>query len=246
MKAINPKDELTVVTDFPPNSSKEVSKLSSFVENHFLESSDRTLNILEAGCGQKWALNLQGLNYKLTGVDLSEDAIKERQKKHGDLDEVIIGDLTAIELSCHAFDVIYSSYVLEHVDGAEKVMENFYAWLKPGGLLIIRIPDPVTAYSFLSKYLPFPMHILLKRAMGDKNAGKRGYDPFPTFFDSIVSRSGIHDFCQRKNLKIRIEYSYGYTTHIPIIAHWGLKILGWLSLGNLDSSRVDLLFVIEK
>jgi hypothetical protein len=34
------------------------------------------LQILEAGCGQRWDLNLNGTQYLLTGVDLDEAALR--------------------------------------------------------------------------------------------------------------------------------------------------------------------------
>ena len=248
MQAILPENKLNVLINVPPTSPEDVSKISSFVIDHFSHQQNLSLKILEAGCGQKWALDLQDISYELIGVDLSQDAIELRQKKHNDLDQAIVGDLVSVEFPDQEFHIIYTSYVLEHVDGAEKALENFYRWLKPGGLLIIRIPDPATAYSFLAKSLPFSFHVLSKRLMGAKNAGKPGYDPFPTYFDAVVSRDGIHQFCRRKNLKIRVEYSYGYETFSPFypIADWILKILGILSLGKLDANRTDLLFIIEK
>lgn len=248
MKGKPDLDALEIVYGLHQDSAEEVGRLSRFIEKHFSKRPACVLKILEAGCGHKWALNLSGLTYSLTGVDRSEQAIMERQNNQGDLDELIIEDLVAVKFPEQSFDVIYCSYVLEHVSGAAKVMANFSMWLKPGGLLILRIPDPSTAYSFLAKHLPFYLHVLAKRAMGLRNAGKPGYDPFPTFFDPIVSREGIHGFCQTEGLKIWIEYSYGFTTFKPFfpIADLILRILGWVSLGNLDSRRTDLLFVIEK
>lgn len=243
--ALHPLD---IIYGVHQDSEEEVSRLSQFIERQFSAKPARALKILEAGCGQKWALNLKGLTYSLTGIDQSEQAITERQTTRGDLDEVIIGDLVTARFPEQHFDVIYCSYVLEHVNGAEKVMENFFSWLRPGGLMILRIPDPSTAYSFLAQHLPFYLHVLAKRLMGSMNAGKPGYDPFPTFFDPIVSREGIHDFCQKKGLEVRIEYSYGFTTFRPFfpVADLILRILGWMSFGKLDSKRTDLLFVIEK
>ena len=138
--------------------------------------------------------------------------------------------------------------MLEHVAGAEKALENFYRWLKPGGLLIVRMPDPSTSYSFLAKHSPFWIHVLAKRAMGSKTAGKPGYDPFPTFFDSVVSRTGMHRFCKKHELDIKLEYSYGFEKFGAMypIGDLVLKSLSLLSLGNLDANRCDLLYLIEK
>jgi 2-polyprenyl-3-methyl-5-hydroxy-6-metoxy-1,4-benzoquinol methylase len=76
------------------------------------------LSILEAGCVTMWALDLWDVQYTLTGVDMDKDALDIRKNQQRDLDICIIGDLRTVRLDESAYDVIYSSYVLEHVDGA--------------------------------------------------------------------------------------------------------------------------------
>ncbi len=83
------------------------------------------LNILEAGCGTRWALDLEGVDYTLMGVDIDKNALDIRKNNQRDLDIAIIGDLCNVRLRDNEYDVIYSSYVLEHVNGAEGVLENF-------------------------------------------------------------------------------------------------------------------------
>lgn len=109
---------------------------------------------------------------------------------------------------------------------------------------MLRIPDPASAYSFLAKSLPFWLHVVYYRAMGSGH----GFTPFPTLFDPVVPRSGIHHFCQAHNLKIRLEHSYGYEkfTYFYPCAHLILKAVAILSLAKLDPNRQDLMFIIEK
>ena len=95
------------------------------------------LEILEAGCGQRWLLDLTGIEHTLTGVDLDEAALSYRKTVSKDLDEAIVGDLRDLQLGAGGFDVIYNSFVLEHIENAERVLENFSRWLRPGGLIAI-------------------------------------------------------------------------------------------------------------
>ena len=124
-------------------------------ERHILENyikhkarSGRTMNILEAGCGRRWAFDLNGFQYTLTGVDFNEHALKIRKDLQKDLHEAIFGDLCTINLEECKYDVIYSSFVLEHIDGAERVLNNFLRWLKPGGILILKIPGRDSVYGY--------------------------------------------------------------------------------------------------
>src|SRR5262245_37157461 len=89
------------------------------------------LEILEAGCGKYWPIDIDGIQFKLTGVDIDGRAVELRQAEFDDLNEIVIGDLRSINLGNAKYDVIYSSYVLEHIDGAQRVLDNFLNWLKP-------------------------------------------------------------------------------------------------------------------
>lgn len=163
------------------------------------------LNILEAGCGKKWELKLSNIKYTLTGVDINKTVLEIRNKKHKDLDEIIEGDLRYIELK-KKYNIIYNSFVLEHIKDAERVLKNFVKWLRPGGLLILRLPDRDSVYGFVTSVTPFWFHILYWKLLNISNVGKPGYGPYPTAYDKIVSRKGIQQFSSQYGLVIREEY----------------------------------------
>src|SRR6266571_3144378 len=157
------------------------------------------LQILEAGCGQYWPLELNGIQFTLTGVDLNKDVLNLRRVRSNDLSKMIVGDLRFLDLEKNRYDVIYNSYVLEHIDGAERVLENFSNWLKPGGILILRMPDRNSVWGFVTRFTPFWVHMFhTKYIKGVRKAGTTGFGPFPTFHNPILSRTGIQEYC-RKN-----------------------------------------------
>src|SRR5438045_2919145 len=110
--------------------------METYIKQKAVERSP--LRILEAGCGQFWPLDLKQLQFTLTGVDTDKDALQLRRARYNDLTETIVGDLRSVDLEDNTYDVIFNSYVLEHIDGAERVLEKFANWLKPGGILILR------------------------------------------------------------------------------------------------------------
>ena len=220
--------------------------------NHIKENAINkgTLRILEAGCGTMWGLDLEGVTYVLTGVDIDKDALELRKNNSRDLDICILGDLRSVILRDDYYDVIYSSYVLEHIEGAERVMENFARWLKSGGIIVLRIPNRDSVRGFLTRITPFWVHVLYtKYVLRDKNAGRPGYAPFPTFFDSIVSRKGIYEFCNKCCLLIRAEYSrkLALTKKQPLFVLEGLIIYFFniISLSFLSRHNI-LIYIIEK
>jgi SAM-dependent methyltransferase len=210
------------------------------------------LRILEAGCGTMWPLRLEGVEYLLTGVDVDRDALVVRQRNARPTDRLMYGDLRSREMfPAEQFDAIFNSFVLEHVHGAEGVLDNFLYWLKPGGTLILRIPDRDSVYGFVTRMTPFWFHVLYKKHVQKvKNAGKPGHDPFPVFYDDVVSRRGIHRYCAERGCKVHDEA--GYANYLPrrglnAALSWTLvRIVSWLSLNRLSWRYNNLAFVIEK
>lgn len=224
--------------------------LSSFAQTYFSGKAG-VINILEAGCGQKWNLNLGGISYKLTGIDISKKALELRETNKGDLDRAIVGDLHDVDLDREAFDMIYCVDVIEHINGAKQVLTNFFIWLKSKGLLILVFPDRDSVFGFITRILPHWVHILYyKYIMGNSNAGKPGFGPFPTFYDKIVSRWAIKGYCYKHGHKIIVEYGRPFNFKklgwLASGTRAMFKLLQYLSFGKLTAGHGDLIYVIEK
>lgn len=210
----------------------------------------RQLEILEAGCGKKWPFDLSNVSHRLTGIDLDAGALAMRVDG-GDLDEAIHGDLRDANLVDGQFDVVYNSFVLEHIDGADVVLDNLVRWAKPGATILLRFPDRDSAFGFVTRMTPHWVHVLYKRwMMGDKNAGKPSHEPYRTYYDSVVSRKGFHQYCDSKGLVIVHERGFpvseagsGIAFKFAILATRALNIL---SLGKLPWRHMWLTYVVIK
>jgi SAM-dependent methyltransferase len=224
------------------------------IADHIIQQAqpNETLHILEAGCGNRWRIELPNVQYTLTGIDLDECALDLRQNQQCDLDVAICGDLRTITLEENEYDVVYNSYVLEHVEGAENVLKNFVSWLKPGGILIIRIPNRDSAVGFITRSTPFWLHVFWKRYFeGRKNAGKPGHSPYPTVFDRVVSLDGVYAFCEENHLAVQACYYHTeYKRKRFRIKRLALKLAYTMiclaSLGKLSRTHESLIFVIKK
>lgn len=209
------------------------------------------LRVLEVGCGRRWSVDVDGIDVRITGIDLDESALVHRRDVVGDLDEAIHGDVRTVPLITGAYDVAYSSFVLEHVADAESVLDGMVGALRRDGLLILRIPDKHTVFGFLSRMLPFWVHVLWKRWVeGNPNAGRPGHDPYPVVYDEVVSRRGLHDYARRHDLELLDEA--GTNPHIAALgrlAPAGMavqKLMAVLSLGRLAGTHNNLTVVIRK
>ena len=125
---------------------------------------DGPLEILEAGCGHRWTLDLEGVDYRLTGIDLDACAMESRLATEGDLDDAIVADLSVPgTIEEGRYDVIFSSYVLEHIQDAEIALDNMVNGLKPGGILLLRIPDRDSVQGWTVRHTPFSVHVAYYR-----------------------------------------------------------------------------------
>ncbi|MBW0014544.1 MAG: class I SAM-dependent methyltransferase [Mycobacterium sp.] len=210
------------------------------------------LEILEAGCGLEWPLNLEGVDYRLTGIDLSADALQSRVETMGDLHEAIVGDLAApATIQPGSYDVVYSSFVLEHIPDAQGALANMLNGLKPGGLLVLLIPDRCSAYGWTARRTPFWVHVAYYRYfLRYPDAGKPGHSPFPTYYAPLISRAGIRDFCKKHGCSILEErghtyYVRGNGARVRLTRAYA-KSLWALSFGSLAWRHNNLTYVIRK
>jgi SAM-dependent methyltransferase len=209
------------------------------------------LRILEAGCGRRWYLDLAEVDYHLAGVDLNADSMRMRIENAGDLDEAIVGDLRNVSLAADAYDVAYCSFVLEHVAGAEQVLDRLFGALRPGGLLLLRVPDRDSVYGFLARNSPHWLHVQYKRRIQRvKLAGTPGRGPFPTVYDRVVSWQGITAYCARHGLEITDAYSSNFHIdhfrRLAPVADTALRAVANISRGRLTADHNNLALVIRK
>src|SRR5215471_8873957 len=215
------------------------------------------LEILEAGCGREWPLKLDGVRYRLTGIDLDKAALESRVRDVGDLHEAIVGDLAKPNtIPRNRYDVIYSSFVLEHIKDAEAALQNMVSGLKRGGLLLLHFPDRSSVYGWTARSTPFSMHVGYYRfVLGIETAGQPGFHPYPTYHAPVVSRRGIRDFCAQNHCEILHEFGHTYYLHDRGHRDTGLAVVAMgiyaramsvLSLGWLAWRHNNLTYVIRR
>lgn len=230
------------------NQSEEMELIMRFIR---ATAHHDPIKILEAGCGTWRYLELDDIPHHLTGVDLDEEALALRKKKFNDIHDYIVGDLETVALAPASYDAIYNSFVLEHIEHADKVLENFVRWVKPGGVIVVRVPDPYSAHGFVTKVTPHWFHVLYYRyALNQKNAGKPGYAPYPTYYHPVISRQGMRDFCSKHNIELAVETGEKYYKPgkglIKQLILLVRKTLEVLSLGKLSGKHSNLLYIIRK
>ena len=117
------------------------NRIISFFLREKFQDRKTPVKVLEAGCGRWWPLDLGALPVELTGIDTDKDALDARVRDIGDLHRVIAADIRDVKFEPEEFDLIYSCEVLEHVKGAQEVIEKLFGWLKRDGAAVLVFHD---------------------------------------------------------------------------------------------------------
>ena len=225
--------------------------LSQLIRQRYRGHTD-PIQILEAGCGRSWPLDLAEVRFQLTGVDLDGKALAARQTEMHDLHHAVVGDLLTVEFPPQQFDVIYCCEVLEHIKRAEDLVRRFVSWLKPDGVALLAFPNPNTVFGLATRLSPHWMHVAYHRyVLRIAEAGRPGYGPYRAYYNKLISRRGMHDFCLRHGLRIALErgrppaneswprwFRRLYKTVAPIVAQLSGQIVA--------SDHMGLIYAVEK
>jgi len=122
------------------HTKKRVDYLDSVFKKYNLLKSMR---ILDAGCGD--GINLRFLinipDSIITGIDYNFIRMRRAKKNIGNKMNFVVSDLLEHGFKDSSFDMIFCSHVLEHITEDLEALKNFYRMLKPGGFLILGVPN---------------------------------------------------------------------------------------------------------
>lgn len=115
-------------------------------------------DVFEVGCAPgKWlAFIVKTFGMKANGIEYSEAGMEATRRNFEILnlpiDTIIAGDFFAVTPEPR-FDVVMSYGFIEHFDDPDVVVARHAAWVKPGGILIIGVPNFNGIYKPLQKIL---------------------------------------------------------------------------------------------
>ena len=205
--------------------------------------------VLEAGCGSITHVKLPPAT-QLIGLDISE---KQLARNH-QLQEKIIGDIQDHDFKGRVFDLVVCWDVLEHVLRPLDAIRNLIKATKPGGILVIAMPNVNSLWGLATKYTPHWLHIFFYRYfLGTKEAGTGDKGPFPTFLKWELAPDSVRSLVLARGCKIAFFKTYDPMLHSlrkrSRMLYFGyvgaaavLKILSFSRLGGTGNS--GLIFVI--
>jgi SAM-dependent methyltransferase len=117
--------------------------------------------LLDVGCGSgETLLSLKDAGWRGMGIDVSARAVESARAVGLDVTQ---GDLLEVDLSAHEFDVVRFWHSLEHTGSPGEQLRKARALLRPGGWLLVGVPNFGSLLSRLSRdrwfYLDVPRHL---------------------------------------------------------------------------------------
>lgn len=99
-------------------------------------------DVLDVPCGMGWGTSLIRGARRLSGVDLSEEAIAEAQRRYGRLANFSIGDMGKLNFEESTFDLVSCLEGIEHVpvEVGHRFLNESNRVLRPGGILMLSSP----------------------------------------------------------------------------------------------------------
>lgn len=220
---------------------------------HFLDAHLASLDgpqVMDAGCGGAMRVTLPA-GAVLNGIDISP----ESAARNNGLFNIVIGDVQTYPLPRAAYDIVICWELLEHVPRPLAALSNLIAATKPGGFIILAFPNRASLKGLVTRLSPHQLHVwLLRHFWGQKNAGRPGYAPFPTYLSPDIDPRVLERFLQSERVEVMFTRLYEgnrvatLRKKAPVLhaLYQGfLALLNALALNRRDFGQSDVLLVLR-
>ncbi len=203
--------------------------------NQIADKTKNPIAILEAGCGRfkHWHYPAGAV---VTGLDISETQLE--QNNH--IQEKFLGDVQTWQTDAQ-WDVVISVYVLEHVKNPQQAVTNMMSWTKPGGLLVLAVPNALSLKGLVTKMTPFGFHEWFYRYIY-----RRPHSIFPTEMDWSITPANLRSQLTG-NVILMERYSEEELNKVFNVPYkMMLGLLRLFSLGRWKPGNSNYLLVVRK
>ena len=107
--------------------------------------------LLDVGCGGGWLLAYaQARNWQVLGIEPSHSMWEQAARRA----PVLLGTFPGVDVSSHGpFDAVHLKLVMEHVTDPFAVLRAAGEVLRPGGVIVVQVPNDFNALQLAAKKL---------------------------------------------------------------------------------------------
>jgi len=133
------------------------------------------------------------------------------------------------------YDVIFSKYLLEHVDDVPGAFKSMAGSLAPGGVMLHLVPGGMHPYSIVTRLIGNRLQRLLIRLIRPNRAATTGY---PVFFDKCTY-GGLLNSVRKAGLDAEVTYvAYGASKYFDFFVPAFIMVKCFNSIARLTSFRL--------
>ena len=232
---------------WPIQADAPADQFTRFTAEYAAQHPDRPISILQAGCTTAGAeldlaaVRAAGADLVISQADDDCPAAREAAGSRPELRSATLAELRQLPLPPRSLDIVQCSMLLHRIGNAELVLSRLVGGLRPGGLLLLRTADRLSALGALDRMLPQFARVM---AWHLARPGRPG--PFPARYEPIVSARGVEAFVSRRGLVIAHRQACRVVFHRMAAAAAARTLVSWLSGGRLTSGHDELRYVIRK
>lgn len=130
-------------------------------------------------------------------------------------DRTVVGDGATLPFARDTFDLVFSEYVFEHLPAPWRTLDEIDRVLRPGGSVLVLVPNPRHYYARIADHTPFWFHEWWLKSQGHETTD---VDTYPTAYN-WGTMTDIDRATTRYPWRVASLYSYpgptGYTKHTP-------------------------------
>ena len=125
-----------------------------------------------AGRGRQYPYDYKEFVSRVVGVDAGAEV-----HDNPNLDDAVVADLGELPFDAATFDLVFSKYVLEHLDDPVRVFRELRRVTKPGGRLIVHAPNRFHYYALAARITPHRFHVWFndKRGQAEEDTFETRY-----------------------------------------------------------------------
>lgn len=193
------------------------------------------VKVLDAGCGRAGVVGLFRDKAGLTvGVDVDLASLRDNVGLH----QAVLGRLTEMPFAAASFDLVISSWVIEHLQEPEMAFAEIARVLRPGGRFIFLTPNAWNYVVLVNRLTP----AWLQRCLVPRVYGRREEDTFPVAYRANTRRR-LDTLLGRAGLRCEEFYYVGDPSYIAfndLFFRLGMLIERLTDLGPLRALKVHL------
>jgi len=237
----------------PPRKGSDpwIARAIQPIVDQMVQERGAALRVLEAGSGSTSFLRFGDDPY-VVGIDISQAQLD----RNAVLSEKIHGDIETYDLPEKAYDVIVCWSVLEHVPHPERALARFARATRPGGLIIIKVPNARSVKGLVTKLTPYRFHIWFhRRILGREWAGKEDLGPFPTPMSFSMAPDSIVAQARRLGLSVVHHAVYEHAIQRTVRAKFHIgdrfwrtfdRVIKRLTGGKVTALESEFLVVLRQ